>query len=48
MDTGTAGRDRSGPGLEDALLDQLGLSVKLRKDSVSVFVLDHVERPSAN
>ena len=40
--------DRSGPGLEDALLDQLGLGVKLRKDSVSVFVLDHVERPSAN
>lgn len=40
--------DRSGPVLEDALRDQLGLNVKLRKSSMTIFVLDHVERPSEN
>jgi len=40
--------DRSGPTLEEALHDQLGLNAKLRKDSMTIFVLDHVERPSDN
>jgi uncharacterized protein (TIGR03435 family) len=40
--------DHSGPTFEEALREQLGLKLESQKGSLSVFVLDHVERPSGN
>ncbi len=40
--------DLSGPPFEDALLRQLGIKLQPQKGSVSVLVIDHVERPSEN
>jgi uncharacterized protein (TIGR03435 family) len=39
---------RSRPGLQDALEEQLGLVLKPAKGPVPYYVIDHVERPSAN
>ena len=42
-------RETSGPTFTEALKEQLGLSIKkLGNGSFSVFVVDHVEYPSAN
>jgi len=40
--------DSSGPSFEEALREQLGIKLQSQKGSVSVLVVDHVERPSAN
>jgi uncharacterized protein (TIGR03435 family) len=38
----------SGPSLAEALQQQLGLRLERKKGAVDVFIVDHVERPSAN
>jgi uncharacterized protein (TIGR03435 family) len=40
--------DTSGPTLEQALRDQLGIKLESVKGTMDVLVLDHVERPSEN
>lgn len=40
--------ENSGPTFIDAMKDQLGLHVKKQEGSVSIFVVDNVEYPSAN
>jgi len=40
--------DPTGPSFEQALRDQLGIKLQSRKSSMSVPVVDRVERPSAN
>jgi len=40
--------DTSGPSFEEALREQVGIKLQPQKGSVSVLVVDHVERPSAN
>ncbi len=40
--------DQSGPTFEEALRDQLGLKLESQKGAISVWVLDHAERPSGN
>jgi uncharacterized protein (TIGR03435 family) len=40
--------DSSGPSLEEALREQLGIKLQAQKGSISVLVLDHVEHPSEN
>ena len=40
--------DPTGPTFEAALRDQLGLKLVSQKGSLTVLVLDHLERPSAN
>lgn len=40
--------DLSGPSFEEALRAQLGIKLQSQKGSVSVLIVDHVERPSAN
>jgi uncharacterized protein (TIGR03435 family) len=40
--------DPSGPTFEEAIRDQLGLSLRSRKSPMEVMVVDHVERPSDN
>jgi uncharacterized protein (TIGR03435 family) len=40
--------DTSGPTLEQALRDQLGIKLESAKSSMDVLVLDHVERPTEN
>jgi uncharacterized protein (TIGR03435 family) len=42
------GPDSSGPSFEEALREQLGIKLQSQKGSISVLVVDHVERPSAN
>jgi len=43
-----AGTDLPGPTFEEALREQLGIKLQSQKGLVKVFVIDHVERPSAN
>ena len=38
----------SGPTLQQALREQLGIRLQSAKTTLDVLVLDHVERPSAN
>jgi uncharacterized protein (TIGR03435 family) len=38
----------SGPTLPEAVQEQLGLKLELKKGSVNIFVIDHVEKPSEN
>jgi uncharacterized protein (TIGR03435 family) len=40
--------DSSGPTLEEALKEQLGLRLEATKGPVDVLAIDHVEEPSAN
>jgi uncharacterized protein (TIGR03435 family) len=40
--------DNSGPSLQEALEDQLGIKLQSDKASMNVYVLDHVEHPSEN
>lgn len=40
--------DSSGPSFEEALQEQLGIKLRSQKSSMSVLVVDHVERPSEN
>lgn len=40
--------DASGPSLEEALREQLGLKLESSKTTMEVLVLDHLERPSEN
>jgi len=40
--------DPSGPSFEEALREQLGIKLQSRKGSMSVLVVDRVERPSEN
>jgi uncharacterized protein (TIGR03435 family) len=40
--------DTSGPSLEEALREQLGIKWESAKNSIDVLVVDHVERPSEN
>jgi uncharacterized protein (TIGR03435 family) len=40
--------DGSGPTLQEALQEQLGIKLQSDKASMSVYVLDHVEHPSEN
>jgi uncharacterized protein (TIGR03435 family) len=40
--------DPAGPSFQDAVRDQLGIKLQPRKGSVSVLVIDRVERPSGN
>jgi bla regulator protein BlaR1 len=40
--------DPSGPTLEEALREQLGIKLESSKTTMEVLVLDHVERPSEN
>ncbi len=40
--------DASGPTLEEALREQLGLRLESSKTTIDILVLDHVERPSEN
>jgi uncharacterized protein (TIGR03435 family) len=40
--------DDSGPSFEAALREQLGIKLQPQKGPVSILVIDHVERPSAN
>jgi uncharacterized protein (TIGR03435 family) len=40
--------DVSGPTLQEALQDQLGIKLQSDKASMSVYVLDHVDHPSEN
>ena len=40
--------DLAGPSFEEALREQLGIKLQSEKDPVSVPILKHVERPSAN
>jgi len=40
--------DTVGPGLEQALKQQLGLKLESKKGDVEVWVVDHVERPTQN
>lgn len=42
------GPDSPGPSFEEALREQLGIKLQSQKGSISVLVVDHVERPSAN
>ena len=44
---GRAGDD-TGPGLAQALREQLGLTLRPAKGQIDVLVIDHIERPSAN
>ena len=44
----TAPQDTSGPSLEEALREQLGLKLESTKTAMDVLVLDHVEHPSGN
>lgn len=37
-----------GPAFADAMLDQLGLEMKVEKSPLEVLVLDQVEKPSEN
>jgi uncharacterized protein (TIGR03435 family) len=41
-------REDSGPTFGEAMKEQLGLQVKKQDGSISVFVVDNVEYPSAN
>lgn len=43
-----AGSDPAGPTFEEALREQFGIKLQSQKGPVKVFVVDHVERPSAN
>jgi uncharacterized protein (TIGR03435 family) len=36
------------PDIFAALREQLGLSLKATRESIQIWVIDHVERPSAN
>jgi len=40
--------DRSGPNFEEAIREQLGLKLEAQKGTITVMVVDHLERPSAN
>lgn len=40
--------DLSGPGFRQALREQLGLKLESRKDTITEFVVDHVEHPTEN
>lgn len=40
--------DGSGPSLQEALQEQLGIKLQSDKASMSVYVLDHIEHPSEN
>jgi len=40
--------DSQGPSFEEALREQLGTKLQAQKGPVSVLVVDHLERPSAN
>ena len=40
--------DPSGLSFQEALREQLGIKLQPQKGTVSVLVVDHVERPSAN
>jgi uncharacterized protein (TIGR03435 family) len=40
--------DSMGPSFEQALRDQLGIKLQAQKSPVTILVIDHVERPSAN
>ena len=44
----SAPRDDSGPTFTEAMKEQLGLQVKKQEGSISIFVVDNVEYPSAN
>ena len=41
-------REDSGPTFGEAMKEQLGLQVKKQDGSISIFVVDNVEYPSAN
>jgi uncharacterized protein (TIGR03435 family) len=45
---GEAGVESTGPSILTALQEQLGLKLESRKSAIQVFVIDHVEQPSAN
>jgi uncharacterized protein (TIGR03435 family) len=40
--------DASGPSLSSALEEKLGLTLRATKGPVEVFVIDRIEKPSAN
>jgi uncharacterized protein (TIGR03435 family) len=40
--------DPAGPSFEQALRDQLGIKLQAQKSPITILVVDHVERPSAN
>lgn len=44
----SAPRDDSGPTFTEAMKEQLGLQVRKQEGSISIFVVDNVEYPSAN
>ena len=41
-------RPDGGPSLFAALQEQLGLKLEAQKGSVEIFVIDHIQKPSAN
>jgi uncharacterized protein (TIGR03435 family) len=47
-DVSNVPHEDSGPTFSAAMKDQLGLQVKKQEGSVSIFVVDNVEYPSAN
>ena len=43
-----ASTDRREPNFEDAIREQLGLKMEAQKGTITVMVIDHLERPSGN
>ena len=48
MEAATQGPDSTGPTMLQVMQEQLGIKLKPGRAVVSLLIVDHVERPSAN